>query len=150
MTTPPPGWVCRWPGEPTNVSHWHRGDDRVSVVRLSQHVMGIELVGHVPDELLDFLHEALSDLLQGSGAAYLFWEDEALQSYDRELRESLVGLLFRERSKWKEMHVLFQSPFIGMTAAAVGLILGRRFHSYRSRDKFMAVVEQVLDHGARL
>lgn len=144
-TAPPPGWVCRWPCEPTTVSHWHRGDDRITVSLLSEHVIGIEMVGHLSNEPADFLHDAIAEFLYRSGAAYLFWDNEAFQSYEPGLRDGIVKLLERERSQWKQMHVLFDSPFIGMTATAAGFILGRRIDSYRSRSSFIAVLERMLD-----
>ncbi|MEM9458966.1 MAG: hypothetical protein AAGF11_32610 [Myxococcota bacterium] len=114
---------------------------------LSEDVIGIELVGYVSNEHADFLHDAIAEFLYQSGAAHVFWDNEAFLRYDPGIRDAIVQLLHRERSRWEQMYVLFDSPFIGMTTTAAGLILGRRIYRYRSRAVFMAAVEAALVPG---
>lgn len=144
ITTPPSGWVCRWPVTPVAARHWCRGDDRVSVLQLSEQVMGVEQVGNMPVAALEFVRDAMVEQMERPGDAHMFWDSARLEGYDREVRDDLFELLVDRAQEWTSLHVLFGSPLIGMTVSTVGLSLGDKFLTYRAVNEFFAAVERIL------
>lgn len=145
----PRDWSCRWPAEPRSVSHRVEGDARITVLELSDHVLGVEMVGRIPNSQADFVRGALDDFIERSGRAHIFWDDEALDGFDSELRDVMVQLLKSRRSQWKEIGVLTSSAVIAMLVATVGMMFGGQLQSYRSRKKFMAAVERALGGSSK-
>ena len=136
--------MARWPREPEELHRWEQGENYALVLEFNPHVIGVELGGAFNRHALDVVVPPIERLFERSSAAHIFWDAESLESHDGESRDTMVGLLRRQRSRWQGLHVLYKSALIGMTVGAVGLLFRGALKGYRDHEKFSQAVAQAL------
>jgi hypothetical protein len=80
--------------------------------------------------------EAFASALKTVARAHIFFDAEAMSSYDSELRTGLTAAFLEERAKIAELHVLSASKLTAMGVSVANLALGGIITSHHERAPF--------------
>jgi hypothetical protein len=122
------------------ISEGERG--RMVIRQLGPRFATLELVGHVDEDCVSVLDEALSKLAPVEGMA-LFFDASRLDSFANSFRSTATNYILANRKTLGAVAVLSGSALIAMAVSATNLALGGMVASYRKRDDFLAAQREI-------
>lgn len=123
---------------------WEGKRGRMVVQRLGPQFTTFELVGHIDEECVPVIDEALSKLAPIEGMV-LFFDAGRLDFFANSFRSTATSHVMANRKTLGKVAVLSGSALIAMAVSAVNLALGGMVASYRKHDEFLAAQREIAE-----
>lgn len=129
---------------------WEGERGRMEIRQLGPRFATLELVGHVGEDSVPIVDEAMSKLTAIEGMA-LFFDAERLDSFANAFRSAATNHILGHRKTLGTVAVLSGSALIAMAVSASNLALGGIVSSFRKREDFLAAQRRIaLEQGLDL
>jgi hypothetical protein len=120
------------------------GSGQLAIWKPAPQLLIARIAGYGDGTFVSPIVAAFEESLRRASRVELFFDAEALETYDSELRTQLTARLLADRKRIAELHVLVKAKLVAMGVAVANLALGGIMTSHTARRPFVVALEAAL------